>query len=161
MSTEIKVTAALDSALRRAFSDAGVRVAPSATMTDVVARFNAMGISCEVESGCLVLLQDSRQFNVALACKAFSAKPENASLFITENTDTGEWTQKQKSEFISKHGYEAWHARVTGPQLEAGVRVLDANMEKRDYLSLTRSEKMNFINEFGYGAVTAIMGRKK
>jgi hypothetical protein len=97
MSTEIKVTSALDSALRRAFSEAGVRVAPHATMTEVVSKFNALGISCEVQDGVLVLSQDTRQFNVALACKAFAAKPENAALFVTERNDPREWNGKQKT----------------------------------------------------------------
>jgi hypothetical protein len=160
MPTEIKVSAALDAALRRAFSDAGVRVAPSATMTEVVSRFNALGISCEVQDGVLVLSQDTRQFNVALACKGFAAKPENAALFVTEQTSTREWNGKQKSAYIAAHGYEAWEAKLNAPQLDPGVKVLDANMSRKDYENLTRSERVRFIDAFGYGAVRVIMGKK-
>jgi hypothetical protein len=160
MSTEIKVTAALDAALRRAFSDAGVRVAPSATMTDVVGKFNALGISAEVQDGCLVLKQDTREFNVALACKSFAAKPENAALFITEKNDAREWTGKQKSDYIAANGYDAWQRKITAPQLEPGVKVLDRNMSRKDYLNLTRTERVQFIGAFGAGAVAHIMGKK-
>jgi hypothetical protein len=160
MSIEIKTSAALDAALRRAFSEAGVRVAPSATMTDVVSRFNALGISAEVQDGCLVLKQDTREFNVALACKSFAAKPENAALFITEQTSTREWTGKQKSEFIAKYGYNAWENRLNAPQLDPGVKVLDRNMTRKDYLNLTRTERVHFIGAFGAGAVAHIMGKK-
>lgn len=160
MSTEIKVTAALDAALRRAFSEAGVRVAPSGTMTAVVAAFNGMGISAEVQDGCLVLKQDTREFNVALACKAFAAKPENAALFVTEQNPASEWTGKQKSDFIAQHGYDAWQRKISGPRLAPGVKVLDQNMSRKDYESLTRAERVQFISAFGAGAVAHIMGKR-
>jgi hypothetical protein len=160
VSTEIKVSAALDAALRRAFSDAGVRVAPSATMTEVVSRFNALGISCEMQDGCLVLKQDEREFSTALACKGFAARAENVALFITEKTSTQEWTRTQKSEYIAKHGLDAWENRLNAPQLDPGVRVLDRNMSRKDYLNLTRTERVAFITEFGAGAVSHVMGKK-
>jgi hypothetical protein len=161
MPTEIKVTGALDSALRRAFSDAGIRLRPEAQTTAIVERFNALGISCEVQDGVLVLSQDNRQFNTSLACKGFAAKPENADLFVTAQSNPKEWNAQEKSAYISKNGYAAFEQLVTGKQLDASVKVLDANMSRKDYENLTRKERCAFIAEYGYSAVSVIMGRKR
>jgi hypothetical protein len=161
MPTEIKVTAHLDVALRRAFSDAGVRVRPETTMTQVVAGFNALGISVEAQDGVLVLKQDTREFNTVIACRSFASKPEHSGLFVTAQSNPKEWNAQEKSAYISKNGYAAFEQLVTGKQLDASVKVLDANMSRKDYENLTRKERCAFIAEYGAGAVSVIMGRKR
>ena len=147
MSVEIKVSSELDRLLRKSFSDAGVRLTPDAQSTEIVSRLNAIGVSVEIESGVLSLkdANDGRQFNTSLALRGLSTKPDTGHLFITDNSNPKDWTVSQRVAFINAHGADAWGRKVNGTTLQPGVRVLDRNMTKKEYLSLTRAERIAFI----------------
>jgi hypothetical protein len=161
MSTALGTTAQIDSALRRAFSEASVRVAPDARTTDIVAALGTLGITAEVTDGVLVLSQGETSFNTSLALRNFAKRPEHAGFFILDGAHPAQWSNKKKIEYLSTHSDDEFRALVQSPVLEAGVRVLDANMSKSDYQNLTRREKVQFIREYGDGAVGRILGKAK
>ncbi|MGA9810140.1 MAG: hypothetical protein ACLPH5_04600 [Candidatus Sulfotelmatobacter sp.] len=160
MPATIGTTSGLDSALRRAFSEASVRVAPDTRMTDIVTALGVMGVSIEVQDGVLVLQQGATAFNTSLALRNFSQRPEHAKFFILETLDPKTWTNARKMKYIAEHGQDAWGKLCCAPVIEAGIKVLDVNMSKHDYMGLTRSEKIAFLREFGSDAAARIMLRK-
>jgi hypothetical protein len=154
-SATIGTTAQIDSALRRAFSDASVRVRPETKMTDVLAALTAMGLTVSITDGVLLLAQDQTQMNTSLALRNFSK--QHPQFFILETSDPKTWTQQKKIEFIRQNGNDAYGKLCCAPVIEAGIRVLDVNMSKTDYLNLTRAERICFIREFGSDAVARVM----
>jgi hypothetical protein len=154
-------TAAVDAALRRGFSEASVRVAPEARMTDIVAALGAMGVTVELQDGVLVLAQSGTEMHTTKALRNFSQRPEHANFFVQEGAHPSQWSTKKKVEFLSAHTDDEYRALVQSPVLEAGIRVLDPNMAKADYLNLTRAERVRFITEYGDDAVRHILGKAK
>jgi len=152
---------ALDSALRRGFSEVSARPKPETTMTQIVEALGALGVTASLDDGLLILKQGDTIFDSRLCLRGFAAKPENQKFFVTAADDPREWSVKMKSDYITKHGADAYGKLVHGTPLEPSVRVLDRNMSKKDYLSLTLREKSAFISEFKADAVTAIMGKRK
>jgi hypothetical protein len=153
----IGITAQIDTAMRRAFSEASVRLHPDCRITDIVEALRVLGISAEITDGVLVLAQGSTQMNFSLALRNFANRPEHARLFILENAHPSTWTQAHKVEFMRTHSDLEYGTLLHQPVLEAGIRVLDPNMSRTDYKNLTRAEKMAFIREFGSDAAGRIM----
>ena len=157
----VGVTSAVDSALRRAFSEASVRLAPETKITDVIAALGTLGIVAEITDGVLVLRQDQTQFNTSLALRNFSKRPEHAKFFVQEGQHPAQWSTKTKIEYINKNGEAAYRKLCQSPVLDAGIKVLDPNMRRADYLQLTRQERMSFISEYGDAAVAKIFQKAK
>jgi len=160
MAATIAVAAGVDSALRRAFSEASVRLQPNAMMSDIIEALKVMGIGVEVQDGVLVLQQGSTSFNTSLSLRNFSKRPEHAKFFVLENDHPKTWTPASKMKYIAEHGDDAYRTLWQSPVLESGVRVLDANMSKKDYMGLTRAEKLQFIKEFGDTTVQRIFQKQ-
>lgn len=161
MATQIGTSAAIDSALRRGFSEASVRLQPDTRMTDVIAALGTIGVTVEVQDGVLVLAQGSTMMNTALALRNFAARPEHTKFFVQHNNDPRKWTLKEKAEYLNDHTVDEYQRLCTGPVLDAGIKTLDANMSRADYAQLTRAEKSAFISEFGIAGVESVMGKKK
>jgi len=155
------VTAGIDSALRKGFSEASVRLAPETRITDVIAALTAMGVSAAVEDGLLVLSQGDTQMHTGKALRNFAAKPEHTKFFVAEGSHPSQWSQQKKVEYLRTHTDEDYRKLVQSPALEAGVKTMDPNMSKAEYLALTRQEKLAFIREFSDKAVSKIMAKAK
>lgn len=160
-SAVIGVSSSIDGALRRAFSEASVRVHPDARMTDIIAALTALGIIVSIEDGVLVMSQGATQMNTSLALRNFSKRPENAAYFVLANAHPKTWSHEQKIAYLRTHSEAEYRALFQQPVLEAGVKVLDPNMARKDYEGLTRKEKISFISEFGIDAVSRIMRKTK
>ena len=160
MTTSIGATKTVDSALRRAFSEASIRIHPDTRMTDVIESLTALGIAVTIQDGVLVLSQDTTTFNTSLALRNFAYKPGNEQYFILETHDPKSWTNERKIAFLKTHTVEEYGRLCSQPVIEAGIRVLDANMSRADYENLTRTEKVAFISEFGADAVSRILRKK-
>ena len=161
MPVELGTSSAIDSAIRRGFSEASVRVAPETRITDIVAALGTMGVTAEIQDGVLVLAQSGTEMHTVKALRNFAARPENTKFFVQEGQHPSQWSTKKKIEFLSTHSDDEYRRLVQSPVLEAGVRTLDPNMSKGDYLNLTRKEKMQFIAEFGSDAVGHVLGKAK
>jgi hypothetical protein len=160
MSATIAVSASVDSALRRAFSEASVRLQPDCKMTDVIDALKAMGIGVEVQDGVLVLQQGSTSFNTSLALRNFSKRPENVAFFVVDGAHPSQWSKERKIEYLRTHTDEQYRALIQSPVLDAGVKTMDPNMSRADYSNLTRSEKIAFLREFGSDAASRIMQKQ-
>jgi hypothetical protein len=161
MPAAIAVTASVDLALRRAFSEASVRLQPTALMSSVIAALQGMGIEVAITDNILVMRQGQTEFNTSLALRNFSKRPEFAAFFVLENDHPKTWTDEHKIKYIAEHGDEKYRTLWQSPVLESGVRVLDPNMPFSDYENLTRSERIAFIREYGSDAVGRIHQKSK
>lgn len=161
MSATIAVTASRDSALRRAFSEASVRLQPAALMSSVLAALEGLGIKAEITDGILCLSQGATQMNTALALRNFAKRTEFAAFFVLENDHPKTWTLEHKMRYIAEHGDEKYRTLWQSPVLEAGIRTMDPNMSRLDYANLTRQEKIAFLREFGSDAASRIMLHKE
>jgi hypothetical protein len=151
---------AIDSALRRAFSEASVRLQPDTKISDIVAALAALGVTASVQDGVLILAQGETTMHTVLALRGFASKPENAKFFVLSGQHPKTWSHKEKVEYLKTHSDDDYRKLVQQPVLEAGVKTLDPNMSKSEYALLTRAERVAFIREFGDGAVSHILGRK-
>lgn len=161
MPATIAVAASVDSALRRAFSEASVRLQPTALMSNVIAALQGMGIEVAIQDNVLVMSQGQTQFNTSLALRNFSKRPENAAFFVLENDHPSTWTPEHKMKFIAENGDDKYRTLWQSPVLEAGIRTMDPNMSKTDYENLTRAERIAFIREYGSAAVGRIHQKSK
>jgi len=153
------ITAQVDSALRRGFSEASVRLDPETRITDVLASLETLGITATIQDGVLLLAQGQTQMNTSLALRSFSQRPEFAKFFVQEGQHPYQWSKEKKLDYLSKHSAEEYRALVQRPVLEAGLKVLDPNMSRKDYESLTRQERIQFIREYGANAVSNVMAK--
>ena len=152
-------TGAIDSALRRGFSEASVRVAPATKISDVVAALGAMGVTVELQDNVLVMAQSGTEMHTVKALRSFAARPEHTKFFVIDGAHPAQWSREKKIEFLSTHTDDEFRALVQTPVLQAGIRTMDSNMSKSDYLQLTRQEKIAFIGEYGPDAVGRIVGK--
>ena len=148
-----------DSALRRAFSDASVRLQPTTRITDIVAALETLGVTATVEDGLLVLKQGSTEMSTNRALRYFAARPEHSSFFVLTTADPKTWTVGQKTEYLRTHSAEEFGRLCLQPVLDAGIKTLDANMSRADYSKLTRAEKQAFIREYGDEGVSRVFGK--
>jgi len=81
------VTAGVDSALRRAFSEASVRLQPEARLSELITALEALGIAVEITDGVLVLRQGDTMMHTALALRSLVAKPEFKKFFVYSTDD--------------------------------------------------------------------------
>ena len=160
MPAAIAVSATVDSALRRAFSEASVRLQPDALMSSLIAALEGLGIKVEITDGVLCLSQGQTQMNTSLALRNFSKRPENVAFFVIDGAHPSQWSKERKIEYLSTHTDEQYRALIQSPVLDAGVRTMDPNMSRKDYSNLTRSEKIAFLREFGSDAASRIMQKK-
>lgn len=160
MPIQIGTTAAIDSALRRGFSEASVRVAPTTRMTDVISALETMGVTVAVDDGLLVLAQGATEMHTARALRSFAQRPEHEKFFVVEGSHPSQWSTQKKLDFLSTHSADDYAHLCHAPVLDAGVKTLDANMSRADYANLTRQEKLAFIAEFGPQGVERVMGQK-
>ena len=155
----IGTSAAIDSALRRAFSDSSVRLQPTARITDIIGALEQMGVTASVQDGLLVLRQGSTEMSTNRALRSLTTRPEFAQFFVLSTADPKTWTVKQKAEYLRTHSADEYGKLCSQPVIESGLRVLDANMSRSDYAKLTTAEKMQFISEFGVDGVIRVMGK--
>lgn len=160
MAATIAVSASVDSALRRAFSEASVRLQPDALMSSLIAALQGMGIEVTIQDNVLVMRQGATEFNTSLALRNFSKRPENAAFFVLENDHPSTWTPEHKMKYIAENGDDKYRTLWQSPVLEAGIRTMDPNMSRKDYSNLTRQEKIAFLREFGSDAASRIMLHK-
>jgi hypothetical protein len=161
MAATIAVTASLDSALRRAFSEASVRLQPDALMSSVIAALEGLGIKVEITDGILCMSQGQTQMNTALALRNFAKRPEYAAFFVLEGSHPKTWTVERRMKYIAENGDDKYRTLWQSPVLQQGLRVLDPNMSRADYSNLTRSEKIAFLREYGSDAAANIMRKDK
>jgi hypothetical protein len=155
----VSVTASVDSALRRAFSEASVRLMPTAMMSSIIAALKGLGIEVETIDNVLCLSQGATQMNTSLALRNFAKRAEYAEFFVQENGHPKTWSQEKKIAYLRDHTDEQYRALFQAPVLEAGVRTLDPNMSKKAYLQLTTQEKMQFVREFGETGVRQVFSK--
>jgi uncharacterized protein YfaS (alpha-2-macroglobulin family) len=160
MSATIAVSASVDSALRRAFSEASVRLQSDALMSSLIAALEGLGIKVEITDGILCLSQGATQMNTSLALRNFSKRPEHAAFFVIDGAHPSQWSKERKIEYLKAHTDEQYRALIQSPVLDAGVKTMDPNMSRADYSNLTRSEKIAFLREFGSDAASRIMQKK-
>lgn len=160
MPAMIGTTARIDSVLRRAFSEASVRLRPDAKVTDIVEALKLMGIAVEVQDGVLVLQQGATSFNTSLALRNFAKRPEHEKFFVQEGAHPSQWSTERKIEFLRTHSDEEFRNLLQTPVLNAGIRTMDPNMSRKDYSNLTRAEKIMFIREYGADAARHIVLEK-
>jgi hypothetical protein len=129
-------------------------------MSSLIAALQGLGIEVGVEDNVLVLKQGQTEFNTSLALRSFSAKPEVAEFFVQEGAHPRQWTREKTLKYLATHSEAEYRALLQAPALEAGVKTLDPNMSRADYLNLTRSEKIAFLREYGSDAAARIMGKK-
>jgi hypothetical protein len=120
-----------------------------------------MGVTVEIEDGVLVLRQGATEMHTVKALRGFAQRPEHAKFFVIAGQHPSSWSSKQKVEFLASHSDDEYRALIQTAVLDAGVKVLDPNMSRADYQNLTRKEKVQFIREFGDGAVGRILGKAK
>ena len=155
------VTAGVDSALRRAFSEASVRLQPEARLSELITALEALGIAVEITDGVLVLRQGDTMMHTALALRSLVAKPEFKKFFVYSTDDPKTWTLAEKQNYIRQNGADAYGKLLAKPVLDAGIKTLDPNMSKSDYLNLTTKEKVVFCREYGDEAVRKVMRKAK
>jgi hypothetical protein len=129
-------------------------------MSSLIAALQGLGIEVGVEDGVLVMRQGTTEFNTSLALRNFSQKGEFAEFFVVEGAHPSQWSTTKRIEYLRTHSDDQYRALLQAPALEAGIKVLDPNMPKNDYVRLTRAEKVQFIREFGDEAARRIMGKK-
>jgi len=161
MPAAIAVSAAVDTALRKGFSEASVRLKPDTKISDIVKALEALGLTVAIQDGTLVMSQGSTTMHTTLALRSLTAKPEFAPFFVLETLDPKTWTNARKMAYVTEHGSDAFGKLCSQPVVEAGIKVLDANMGRADYSNLTRSEKLQFIREYGDAAVQRIFQKEK
>lgn len=161
MAATIAVSASVDSALRRAFSEASVRLQPTALMSSVIAALEGLGIKVEITDGVLCLSQGATQMNTSLALRNFAKRPEFAGFFVIDGAHPSQWSTERKIEYLRTHSDEDFRNLLQQPVLESGIRALDPNMSRKDYANLTRAERMAFIREFSDDAVRRIYQKAK
>lgn len=157
----IGVTAGVDSAMRRGFSEASVRLQPEAKISEIITALGTLGVTAAVEDGLLILRQDTTELHTHKALRSFAARPEFAKFFVLSSDDPKTWTVAEKTKFIRQFGADAYGKRCAAPVLEAGIRTLDPNMSRTEYLKLTTRERIAFIREFGDDAVRKVMQKLK
>jgi len=155
----IGINRELDAALRKAFSDARVRIAPNAKLADIKAALEAMGLTVAVEDGFLVLTQGTTAMHTNIALKNFANRPENAQYFVLETSHPSTWTQQKKIEFLRNHTPDEYAQLLRGPKTP-GIGVLSLDLTRAEYLSLTTQERVAFVREYGPQGVATVMARK-
>lgn len=161
MPATISVSSSVDSALRRAFSEASVRLQPDALMSSIIAALEGLGIEISIQDDVLVMQQGATQMNTSLALRNFAKRPEYAQFFVLEGNHPTQWSREKKIEFLKTHSDEEFRAMLQAPVLEQGIKCLDPNMSRQSYEQLTRSERMQFIKEYGSDAVGRIYQKTK
>jgi len=155
------VGAAIDSALRHGFSDASVRLMPETRVSDVVKALEVLGITVEMQDGTLVLKQGEMTLHTVLSLRNFAKRTESGKFFVQEGQHPNTWSRERKVEFLRTHSDDEYRALLQSPVLEAGIKTLDPNMSRSEYLGLTRKEKQLFIREYGADTVGRIMRKSK
>jgi len=110
MPATIAVSASLDSALRKGFSEASVRVRPDTQMSAIVAALENMGLTVAIQDGTLVMSQGSTTMHTTLALRSLTTKPEFKDFFVLETSDPKTWTNERKMAFIRENGQDAWES---------------------------------------------------
>jgi hypothetical protein len=154
----IGITGELDSALRRGFSDAGVRLQPETKTSEIVAALTTLGLTIEIQDGILLLQQGSTQMNTSLALRNFSTRPEHAKFFVLRGDHPSSWSKEDKVKYLRTHSADEYARLCRSQALDPGIKVLDPNMSAKDYRQLTRQERMQFIALYGADAVSRVMG---
>jgi hypothetical protein len=157
----ISITASVDSALRKAFSEASVRLLPETQMSAIITGLENMGVKVSVEDGLLVLAQGETVMHTGKALRTLATKPEFKRFFVQEGQHPAQWSTEKKIEYLRTHSDEEYRTLIQSPVLESGIRTMDPNMSRKDYGQLTRSERMAFIREFGDDAVRRIFQKTK
>lgn len=157
----IGTTGALDNALRRAFSDASIRLQPDCRMTDVCAALQTMGVIAELQDNVLVLRQDTTELHTTKALRSFAAMPQHERFIVKQGQHPSTWTRQQKVEYLKTHSDDDYRRLIQSPVLQSGVRTLDANMSREDYEQLTRAEKVAFVREFGPEGISRVMSKPR
>lgn len=156
-STTIGVSATIDRALRCAFSDARLRLAPDAKLTEIIESLKAMGVECAVQDGFFAMMQQGTSLHTSLALRSFAEK--HKQFFILEDShDARTWSVTRKSEYLRDHSPEEFAQLLRNPQ-QGGVGVLSLDMTRQEYQNLSNAEKRAFVNEFGPGGVAKVMAR--
>ena len=161
MPATIGIAASVDNALRRAFSEASVRLKPETKISDIVKALEALGLTVAIQDGILVMSQGSTTMHTTLALRSLTTKPEFAPFFVLETLDPKTWTNARKMAYVTEHGSDAYGKLCSAPVIEAGIKVLDPNMTLTDYENLTRAERIAFIREYGSDAVGRIHQKSK
>ena len=156
----------LDAAIRSAFAQSGVRLAPEAKTSEIVEQLAEYGVSASVDNGALSLSQNGSIISNGTAVAGFvKQRPEHfvidggqaRSLADFRPADTTEG-KKQRVEFIREHGGEKFAQLVNAPNLRPGV-VANREISKADWNNLTTREKSAAITA-DPEIVSIIHGRK-
>jgi hypothetical protein len=139
-----------DSALRNAFAQLGVRVAPEAKTSEMVTQLKEQfQIEACVDAGVLTLRQNGAIISTGTALRAFTEKaPQHfvlagglvRSAADLRDAGTPEGT-RQRVELIKARGLKGFTDVIAAPQLRPGV-VASREMSKADWMNLTTHEKV-------------------
>lgn len=156
----IGISNALDGAFRKACSDAGVRLKPGASISAIIAAFEAMGITSSVDQGLLVLQQGTTFLHPGLSLRTFASKKENEVHFVTSGSHPSTWEPEQKVAYLRTHTADEYGKLLRQPVLEPGIRTLSLDMTSDQYKNLTPEEKVQFVREYGSDGVSRVMRNK-
>lgn len=158
MPATLAISGELAGALRKACSDAGLRLKDDTRLSDVIAALEAMAVKCSVQDGLFVMDQQGTNVHVGLGLRNFAQKHEQ--FFVGAKDHPSKWDQAQKIEYLRTHSADEFAALLRKPALDAGIKPLDPGMDSASYSRLTLAEKITFCREFGEDAVRAVVGRK-
>lgn len=142
-----------DAALRSAFAQLGVRIAPGAKTSEMIPQLEAFQMKVSTDEGLLVIRQHDQIISTGTALKAFTGKhPEH---FVLPGGQVRSKDQllpndckegiRQRVEMIREQGLDGFSKIITNQSLRPGV-VASREMSRADWANLTVSEKVAAIN---------------
>ena len=165
--TEVQVR----NALLAGFHSVGMRLLPDADL-QVLALLKSKGVNVSVsDSGYLELSQAGTQMVLSQAFETL--RKDNPTWFVSDPRRDAISSRQDfhgsasevagaKSAWIAKHGIAAWEALpATREQAELRSAVPSASMSKKEYLSLTFSERAQLAGLLGGDGIARIMARSR
>lgn len=157
---------ATDAALRGAFNQLGVRLAPDAKTSEMVDQLEQYQMTCSVDNGMLAISQHGAVVSTGTALRAFVGKfPQHFILpggevrsrdqLAPQGTPEG---NKQRAELIAKVGYDGFRKIISNETLRPGV-VANREMSRADWKNLTIAEKVAAVSA-DPGIVGHIMSKR-
>jgi hypothetical protein len=155
-----------DAALRSAFAQLGVRIAPDAKTSEMIPQLEAFQMTATVDQGVLTISQHGAVISTGTALKAFTGKhPEHFVLpggqvrskadLQPANTPEG---VRQRTELIREQGYDSFAKIISNASLRPGV-VASREMSRSDWMNLTTSEKTAAVSS-DPGIVAHVMAKR-
>jgi hypothetical protein len=172
MNTEaLKSGSAIRTALLNQLNGCGMHPLPN-TESAILAWFDSKGVTASAPTGYLVLTQsDGTAVVPSSACETlrrelphlFTADPARDTVSSLQDLERGSASEiaRAKSQYISKHGLEAYQRLPrTKAQAELVAVPVTLDLTRSQYLALSFSEKSRLAGVIGAAGIGQIMSRK-